>query len=159
MKAILIVGGNHGFHSQLEAELVNENCSVETGTSVQDALALAERREFGVVVTALLLPDGDGLQVWQWFHEHYPETSVLLIAPSDQTSRLAEVVKAGLQRPASTEAAAPLTWREIERRAIERALRETGGNRTHAARRLGISLRKLQYRLKEYGLPNAGPTR
>ncbi|MEN6534397.1 MAG: sigma 54-interacting transcriptional regulator, partial [Bryobacteraceae bacterium] len=46
----------------------------------------------------------------------------------------------------------PVHWRDIERRAIEDALREHNGNRTQAARQLGISLRKLQYRLKEYGI-------
>lgn len=46
----------------------------------------------------------------------------------------------------------PVHWRDIERRAIEDALREHNGNRTQAARQLGISLRKLQYRLKEYGV-------
>ena len=45
----------------------------------------------------------------------------------------------------------PLSMREVERIAIEDALRTNHGNRTHAARQLGISLRKLQYRLKEYG--------
>ena len=45
----------------------------------------------------------------------------------------------------------PVTWRDIERKAIEDALRRNRGNRTKAARELGISLRKLQYRLKEYG--------
>jgi len=43
--------------------------------------------------------------------------------------------------------------RDIERTAIEAALRANHGNRTHAARQLGISLRKLQYRLKEYAVP------
>ena len=42
------------------------------------------------------------------------------------------------------------TMAEIERRAIEEALAEFGGNRTKAAKRLGISLRTLQYRLKDY---------
>ena len=42
--------------------------------------------------------------------------------------------------------------RDIERRAIEDALAENDGNRTRAATQLGISLRTLQYRLKEYGL-------
>lgn len=41
-------------------------------------------------------------------------------------------------------------WKAIERNAIEEALRAHNGNRTHAARQLGISLRKLQYRVKEY---------
>ena len=48
----------------------------------------------------------------------------------------------------------PMKLREIERAVIEEALKANHGNRTHAARQLGISLRKLQYRLKEYGVPN-----
>ena len=44
----------------------------------------------------------------------------------------------------------PAGWKAIERKAIEEALQAHDGNRTHAARQLGISLRKLQYRLKEY---------
>ena len=35
---------------------------------------------------------------------------------------------------------------------IERALKATGGNRTHAARLLQISHRALLYKLKEYGI-------
>jgi DNA-binding NtrC family response regulator len=44
----------------------------------------------------------------------------------------------------------PLTCKEIERQAIREALDRNEGNRTHAARQLGISLRTLQYRLKQY---------
>jgi len=40
----------------------------------------------------------------------------------------------------------------VERDAILRVLEECGGNRRSAAARLGISLRTLQYRLKEYGM-------
>lgn len=40
----------------------------------------------------------------------------------------------------------------MERELIRRALESTGGNRTHAARILEISLRSLLYKLKEYGL-------
>jgi DNA-binding NtrC family response regulator len=46
----------------------------------------------------------------------------------------------------------PVRWKDIERQAIEEALRVNGGNRTKAAEQLGISLRTLQYRLKEYGM-------
>jgi DNA-binding NtrC family response regulator len=45
---------------------------------------------------------------------------------------------------------APLQMRELEQQAIMEALAAHGGNRTKAARQLGISLRTLQYRLKEY---------
>jgi len=41
---------------------------------------------------------------------------------------------------------------EVERSLIERALREAGGNQTHAAQRLGISRDTLRYRLKKFGI-------
>jgi two-component system response regulator HydG len=45
---------------------------------------------------------------------------------------------------------AGLQLREVERRYILRTLQRTGGNRTEAARELGISVRCLQYKLKAY---------
>jgi len=42
--------------------------------------------------------------------------------------------------------------RALETRLIAQALEATGGNRTHAARLLGISHRALLYKIKEYGL-------
>jgi DNA-binding NtrC family response regulator len=48
--------------------------------------------------------------------------------------------------------ARPVLFRDIERQAIEDALRANEGNRTKTARQLDISLRTLQYRLKEYGI-------
>jgi transcriptional regulator with PAS, ATPase and Fis domain len=40
----------------------------------------------------------------------------------------------------------------VERMAIENALSKTNGNRKKAAEMLGISLRALQYKIKEYGI-------
>ena len=59
--------------------------------------------------------------------------------------------------PAETdESGAPVPLRailaEVERRAIRRALTASGGNRTKAAERLGISRRQLFDKAKEYGL-------
>ncbi len=44
-----------------------------------------------------------------------------------------------------------LTLEEFERKLVEKTLGETGGNRTRTAEKLGVSLRWLQYRLKEWG--------
>ncbi len=46
----------------------------------------------------------------------------------------------------------PVSMKQMERSAIEHALAAHHGNRTHTAKQLGISLRTLQYRLKEYGI-------
>ncbi len=43
--------------------------------------------------------------------------------------------------------------RPFERRHILNTLRKVGGNRAAAARQLGISLRGLQYKLKDYAAP------
>jgi DNA-binding NtrC family response regulator len=45
---------------------------------------------------------------------------------------------------------AGLTLRELEQQYILQTLGSVGGNRTQAARLLGISLRCLQYKLKAY---------
>ncbi|SEF62403.1 two-component system, NtrC family, response regulator AtoC/two-component system, response regulator FlrC [Bryocella elongata] len=42
---------------------------------------------------------------------------------------------------------------DLERMHLERTLVLTGGNRTHAAEMLGVSLRTVRNKIKEYGLP------
>ena len=55
------------------------------------------------------------------------------------------------RRPGRSEPArAGLTLREVEQEHILRTLQAVNGNRTRAARLLGISLRCLQYKLKSY---------
>ena len=50
-----------------------------------------------------------------------------------------------------------MTMAEIERAAIEAALRETRGNRRKAAEMLGIGERTLYRKLSEYQLPQTHP--
>jgi len=52
---------------------------------------------------------------------------------------------------------------DLERAAVQQALVQHNGNRTHAAKTLGISVRTLQRKLKAWGLPivsfpNSGPS-
>jgi len=47
---------------------------------------------------------------------------------------------------------APEPEAEIERASIQAALAAAGDNRTHAAKRLGISRRALIYKMIKYGL-------
>jgi DNA-binding NtrC family response regulator len=63
-------------------------------------------------------------------------------------------VAACLGRPAPSAPAAPLgaSVAEAEKAAIVEALRSTNGNRTHAAKALGVSRRTLHNKLREYGI-------
>ncbi len=54
--------------------------------------------------------------------------------------------------------ALPIDLGELERLAIGEALRRVGGNRTHAARLLGISLRTLRNKLRTWRQSEGLPT-
>jgi DNA-binding NtrC family response regulator len=58
---------------------------------------------------------------------------------------------------APTQADGKGTLKQMERRAIQAALEAENGNRRRAAKRLGIALRTLQYKIKEYGLTSDNP--
>jgi DNA-binding NtrC family response regulator len=72
----------------------------------------------------------------------------LIVAKSDTI--LPEDLALHLDQKAAE--AQPTTLGEIEKAAILEALARSGGDRRITAQQLGISLRTLQYRLKEYGL-------
>lgn len=55
------------------------------------------------------------------------------------------------QTAAAAQLESGLTLQEMEKRLILRTLEEVGGKRAAAAERLGISVRTLQYKLKQYG--------
>ena len=55
-------------------------------------------------------------------------------------------------QPKATSTVSPNDVNAIERRAIESVLRQTDGNKSKAARRLGLTRTQLYVRLRRYGL-------
>jgi two-component system response regulator HydG len=85
--------------------------------------------------------------------ENFIEQAVVLAEGETLTS--GDLFGAEFRRAAAPETPASrfapgLPLREVERQHILATLEATGGNRTETARQLGISLRSLQYKLKEY---------
>jgi len=72
---------------------------------------------------------------------------LLLVEPQGSSSNSSQWSK-----PAEVGLSAGVTMREMERQLISRTLEDTGGNRTRAAKCLGISLRTLRNKLNEFGL-------
>lgn len=54
--------------------------------------------------------------------------------------------------PPESATAREVDLKTVEKRTIENAIDQAGGNRRRAAEMLGISLRSLQYKIKEYGI-------
>jgi two-component system response regulator AtoC len=81
----------------------------------------------------------------------------LILCDGDRitAAELPEAVVAGRahgQPPRTGELSLRRARRAVEAETIRKALRATGGNRTHAAKLLEISHRALLYKIKEYGL-------
>jgi DNA-binding NtrC family response regulator len=77
-----------------------------------------------------------------------PEDLFLADSPAQSTNR------SGWPKTAELGLSAGVTMREMEKQLICRTLEDTGGNRTRAAKCLGISLRTLRNKLNEFGLQN-----
>ena len=145
--------------SQQSASGVRGQRATTLGQQPASALCLPIRAG-GAIVGLLYLESG---QAGDPFAPDLVARLLHETTPADHTGRPAE------RRISSGEAAAtpvvhaprpivPLA--ELEREAILQALQIHRGNRTAAARALGISVRKLQYRIKEYarqGLPITSP--
>jgi two-component system response regulator AtoC len=89
-----------------------------------------------VIERAIVLADGNQVSL-----DNLPGH---VLTPAAERPRATESGDTDLSVKRRTEA--------LERALIERALRETGGNRTRAARLLDLSHRALLYKIKEYGL-------
>ncbi len=82
--------------------------------------------------------------------------SLVVLVPSEEI-RMADLPEEYAAETTVSGAEGPVsTMVEIERQAIFRTLEQTGGNRTQAAELLGIGLRTLQRKLKEYREAGSG---
>jgi DNA-binding NtrC family response regulator len=61
--------------------------------------------------------------------------------------------QAAVPLPVRNPVQAGTPMRELERQLLETTLQLTGGNRTRAAEMLGISLRTIRNKIREFGLP------
>jgi DNA-binding NtrC family response regulator len=72
------------------------------------------------------------------------------VQPADLPVEVRESVTVSTSGPVQSVAGEPRTMADIERQAILETLQRTGGHRARAADLLGIGLRTLQRKLKEY---------
>jgi DNA-binding NtrC family response regulator len=86
---------------------------------------------------------------------HNTLESMMVLGDSDALTERdlpQHIADAAQNLPSPKEIPVGLTMEELERLAITKALDQYNGNRTHAANRLGISVRTLQRKLRQYEL-------
>jgi DNA-binding NtrC family response regulator len=135
-----------------------------------------------LVISDLRLGDADGIDLLRRWKERRSETPFILVTAYGDVPTAVEAMKLGaadyMTKPVNPESLLQLIQKwlekartnghgdqesigippgtsleELERAAVERALEEHHGNRTHAAKTLGISVRTLQRKLKAWRMP------
>jgi DNA-binding NtrC family response regulator len=79
-----------------------------------------------------------------------PAAAVALLRAEEEAARPGSAQPFAAEEPAPEGLAATQTIAEMEKQAILRTLKQTGGNRTRTADALGISIRTLRNKLQEY---------
>ncbi|MCX5869925.1 MAG: sigma-54 dependent transcriptional regulator [Deltaproteobacteria bacterium] len=113
-------------------------------------------RSIGKQLSGIATPALKALRAYHWPGnirelQNVLERAVILARDEVTSAELPELVRLAENDALPAEGG---LLKEAERQAIIAALKATAGNRRLAADRLGISRRTLQYRLKEYGLPD-----
>ena len=93
--------------------------------------------------------------------ENFLAQAVVLVESDMLTERdlfVEQPVSPGIASPSALQLEPGLPLREVERRHILSTLQRAQGNRTEAAKLLGISVRCLQYKLKAYAQTVKGLT-
>jgi two-component system response regulator AtoC len=133
---ILVVDDDETIRDLLRDMLTANGHEVETAADARAAAEALKAAEFELVVTDLMLPDGDGLEVLRMARARPYEPEVLLITAYGTIDSAVEAVKAGafdyLTKPVATQKLLLAVDRAVERRALKSevsALRREVGER------------------------------
>jgi serine phosphatase RsbU (regulator of sigma subunit)/anti-anti-sigma regulatory factor len=78
--SLLVVDDNPPIRELLVNALRPEGfCCIETAESAARARQRLEERSFDIVITDIMMPDGDGIELMQWASEHCPGASWMVL--------------------------------------------------------------------------------
>ena len=100
---LLVVDDDQEFRETLVTRLSRHGFAVQSAASGEDALGLAQRRNFDVAIVDMMMPGIDGLQLLQRFKETHPECEIVLLTGQGTIESAVEAMKLGaydyLQKP------------------------------------------------------------
>ncbi len=108
MKRVLVVDDEKSIRVSLREFLVAEGYAVETATDAQDALRILEDHEFDVVVSDIVLPRTNGIELLQTLRKGAPFAQVIMMTGEPTVDTAAEALRSGafdyLTKPVSKSA-------------------------------------------------------
>ena len=157
---ILLIEDDAGAASALKQVLAEESYEVTTATRGDDGLALAQKKDFDVVITDLKLPGMDGLELIRHLHELRPRIPIILMTAHGTTDTAIEATKLGafdyLLKPFEMEELLDLTARAEASSRLMTEVVEIGQEADRGEAIIGKS-RLMQSVYKEIGRVAAKP--
>ncbi|HZH02585.1 MAG TPA: diguanylate cyclase [Myxococcaceae bacterium] len=132
MARVLLVDDEKVARAMYGDYLVGAGHEVQAVGSIEEAKTSLSRVPYDVVVTDLLLPEGDGMEVLRHVKENYPGAEVLVITALDKVDPAVRAIKSGaaeyLVKPVAPEALQHAVSRALTTRQL---LRENASLREH----------------------------
>ncbi|WFS62646.1 sigma-54 dependent transcriptional regulator [Pseudodesulfovibrio thermohalotolerans] len=133
---ILVVDDEPFIRKLAERELALPGREVTTAATAAQALRLAKRNGFDVVLLDVRLPDGNGNRLLEHFRETLPDVEVIMITGYSEVDSAVEAMKAGaydyVTKPFSLDRMNLLIDRAYQRRLMQRELRMNKGGKARA---------------------------
>jgi two-component system response regulator PilR (NtrC family) len=95
MRSALIIDDEPDIRELLELTLGDMSVSCACAPDLRTAKALLKRQDFGICLTDMRLPDGDGVDFVGWLQRHYPNLPVAVITAHGSMDTAIQALKKG----------------------------------------------------------------
>jgi DNA-binding NtrC family response regulator len=125
---ILVVDDEQTVCSSIQKILTKRGYSVDNSLNAKDAVAKIKENQFDVVITDLMMPDTNGIELLEIIKKHYPELEVILITGYASIETAVKATRMGasdyLPKPFT-----PDELTEVTKKAIERKKQKSAENK------------------------------
>jgi DNA-binding NtrC family response regulator len=92
---ILLIDDSPDILAHLSEYLTNEGYDVETSTDARKAIPLIERKFYDIILTDLMMPHTDGMEVLKYATKHSHESICIILTGYGTIKNAVEAVKLG----------------------------------------------------------------
>lgn len=125
-RRILIVDDEEGIR-HLYAEWLSENYECQTAASADEALAYLAVQPCALVISDMMMPGRNGVELLREITARYPETAVIMVSGVDRPQRVRDALRVGafdyLIKPCELDVLTHSVEHALERRSLQRTAR------------------------------------
>jgi two-component system NtrC family sensor kinase len=125
-RRVLIVDDEAGLRA-LFALWLSEDFECTTASSAEEALAFLAQRAYALVISDVIMPGRNGIELLREVTHRYPETAMIMISGVDRPQRMRDALRVGasdyLIKPCDMEVLTLSVEHALERRSLQRTAR------------------------------------